>query len=56
MADQLYNASKQGILSLPKGQNKDLADALVQALQRHSMQGVRVMANQEDDILDEVGF
>lgn len=39
MADRLYSDSKQGILFFPKGQHKDLADALAQALQRHSKKG-----------------
>ncbi len=36
MADRMYNDSKQGILHFPKGQFKDFADVLAQALQRHS--------------------
>lgn len=39
MADRLFNDSKQGILFFPKGQHKDLADALAQALQRRSRKG-----------------
>lgn len=35
MAERLYHDSKQGILAFPRGQHKDLADALAQALQRH---------------------
>ena len=56
MADMLYNDSKQGILFFPKGQYKDLADTLAQAIQRHNTNGIRVMADQEDDILDELDF
>jgi phage terminase large subunit-like protein len=37
LLDKLYNDPKQGILFFPKGQFKDLADALAQALQRHSV-------------------
>lgn len=36
MADRLYNDDKQGILAFPRSQFKDLADALAQALLRHS--------------------
>lgn len=56
LADRLYNDSKQGILFFPKGPYKDLADALAQALQRHSSQGVRVMSAYEPDIFDELSI
>lgn len=47
MADRLYNDPKMGILFFPKGQYKDLADALSQALQRHDQQGVRIWSSDE---------
>lgn len=49
MADRLYSDSKQGILYFPKGQYKDLADALAQAIQRLSVQGVRVLGADDTD-------
>jgi phage terminase large subunit-like protein len=36
LIDLIYNDDKQGILSFPKNSHKDLNDAIVQALQRHS--------------------
>lgn len=54
MADRLYNDSKQGILFFPKGQFKDLADALSQALQRHSRKGKITVSNSDtEDITGE---
>lgn len=58
MADRLFNDSKQGILFFPKGAFKDLADALAQALLRHSMRRNKlIVADQRyqqdyDDPLD----
>lgn len=56
LADRLYNDSKQGILFFPKGQFKDLADALAQCLQRHSVGGVRVLVEDEFDPLEELDY
>lgn len=52
MADLLYNDEKMGILFFPKGQHKDLADALAQALQRQSGKGTRVLANEDGEYDD----
>lgn len=57
LADRLYNDMKQGILQFPKGPFADVADALAQALQRHSSGGVRVMGeDQEFDELEELDY
>lgn len=63
MADKMYNDSKQGILHFPKGQYKDLADALAQMLQRRAKKGRIIVGNNQrqqftssdeyDEILDQ---
>lgn len=49
LADRLYNDSKQGILFFPKGQFKDVADALAQCITRHKTTGVRVLSNEIEE-------
>jgi predicted phage terminase large subunit-like protein len=58
MADRLYNDGKQGILFFPKGQYKDLADALAQCLQRLSNKGSKVLTDEpeEEDLLGDLDF
>jgi phage terminase large subunit-like protein len=61
MADRLYNDARQGILFFPKGQFKDLADALAQCLQRHSVVGFKYHSEdqyekEEEDILGQLGY
>ena len=61
MADRLYNDARQGILFFPKGQYKDLADALAQCLQRHSTVGFKYHSEdqyekEEEDILGQLGY
>jgi predicted phage terminase large subunit-like protein len=42
LADRLYNDDRQGILNFPRGQHKDVADALAQAMQRLFGSGVSI--------------
>jgi predicted phage terminase large subunit-like protein len=63
MADRIYNDSRQGILHFPKGQFKDLADALAQCLQRHSTVGFKYHSDsdsedwkEEQDLLGQLGW
>lgn len=52
LADRLYNDSKQGILFFPKGQYKDVADVLAQALQSRSVNG-RIIVGGENQRTNE---
>jgi phage terminase large subunit-like protein len=62
MADRFYNDARQGILFFPKGQFKDLADALAQCLQRHTTVGFKYHSDSEsdwdedEDLLGQLGF
>lgn len=52
LADKLYNDSRQGILSFPRGKYKDLADALAQSLQRLAKKSKFTVANTTEEFQD----
>lgn len=55
LADKLYNDDKQGILMFPRGQFKDLADALAQCLQRlDPRRGKLIVSGGNTSILDDI--
>lgn len=56
LADRLYNDPRQGILFFPRGQFKDVADALAQMIQRHARKGTRMLGSgqrEEEPLVDE---